>query len=233
MSNASTLPVLTVKGLSFKINKRQILSEIHFEALRGKTLAIVGHNGAGKTTLFHILLGLKFQKTGEVLLDGKSNLDPNSRAKLGYVPERPYFNLEISFRSFLVFHSSLAGLRGLDLNKEIQRVALVVGLADYLDEALKTFSKGMLQKALLAQSMLGNPEIMILDEPMSGLDVDARLNIRNQIIAFKEEGKTLIFSSHALEDVERLADQVLILDSGKIKFYGSVSEWKASLGGAK
>jgi ABC-2 type transport system ATP-binding protein len=219
--------ILSVKDIHFSLKKRKLLEQIDFKVPKGIVFAVVGHNGAGKTTLFHLLLGLKFQNKGEITLLGKSNFDHESRAKLGYVPERPYLNLEYSFRSFLSYHANLLAIPRVKRSSEITKVALAVGLENHLKQGLSTFSKGMLQKALLAQALLGDPELLILDEPMSGLDPDSREAVRKLMNQLKKAGKTLIFSSHALEDVEQLADQVLILEKGKIEFLGSVAEWKA------
>jgi len=217
---------LSVVNLRFSIRKRLILDQINFEVPKGCVFAVVGHNGAGKTTLFHILLGLKIQSKGQIVILGKQNLDHRSRAKLGYVPERPYLDLSSNLRDFLLFHANLMGISYQKRDEEIKNAAQSVGLLENLNQELSTFSKGMLQKTLIAQATLGNPEILILDEPMSGLDPEAREAVRHQIISLKNLGKTLIFSSHALEDVGLLADQVLIIKSGKIEFLGSVSQWK-------
>jgi ABC-2 type transport system ATP-binding protein len=219
---------VSVKDLRFSIRKKPILEQINFDVPKACVFAVVGHNGAGKTTLFHVLLGLKIQNAGDVQLWGKSNLDPSSRAELGYVPERPYLNLERSFKSVLSFHASLMGVAYRDRKAAVLKAAESVGLEKHLSQDLSTFSKGMLQKALLAQAVLGDPQILILDEPMSGLDPEARESVRKTVLSLKQSGKTLIFSSHALEDVEQLADRVMIIKAGKIEFLGSVAEWKAS-----
>jgi ABC-type multidrug transport system ATPase subunit len=108
-----------------------------------------------------------------------------------------------------------------------EKVAEEVGLAGHLDEGLSTFSKGMLQKAVLAQAALGDPEIKVLDEPMSGLDPESREVVKRQIQKWREAGKTIVFSSHVMEDVELLADEVLILEDGEVRFRGTVDEWRA------
>ena len=218
---------LSVKSLSFAIRKRQILKHLEFQVRPGTVFAVVGHNGAGKTTLFHLILGLKIQTAGDIQLLGKSNLDFSSRKKLGYVPERPYLHLEQTLRAMLNFHATLAGLTGMKKKAEVERVAKDVGLSTHLDFALSSFSKGMLQKSLIAQASLGEPDLYILDEPMSGLDPEAREAVREQIMRLKQEQKTIIFSSHALEDVEQLSDEVLILKEGNIEFLGSVADWKS------
>jgi len=213
-----------VVGLEFKIGNKLILDHLDFTIPRGKVFAVLGHNGAGKTTFFHILLGLKYQTAGVVRILGKSNEDWRSRSAIGYVVERPYLNLDHQFGALLNYHARLAGIpRELAV---FEQIAEEVGLKGHLDDVLNTFSKGMLQKAVLAQAALGNPEIKILDEPMSGLDPESRESVKGQIQKWSAAGKTIIFSSHVMEDVEQLADEVLILEDGKIKFRGSVSEWK-------
>jgi ABC-2 type transport system ATP-binding protein len=216
---------IMVKGLEFSIGKKRILKGLDFSVPRGKVFAVVGHNGAGKTTFFHILLGLKYQTAGEIQILGRSNEDWRSRTGIGYVVERPYLNLDHEFVSFLRFHARLAGV---PRQREVfEKVAEEVGLAGHLDEGLSTFSKGMLQKAVLAQAALGDPEIKVLDEPMSGLDPESREVVKRQIQKWREAGKTIVFSSHVMEDVELLADEVLILEDGEVRFRGTVDEWRA------
>ena len=219
---------VAVKNMSFKVGSKQILNDITFDVPKGCVYGVVGHNGAGKTTLFHLLLGLKFQTTGEISLFGRSNFDFNSRLNLGYVPERPYINLEFTLYNFLNFHANLAGITSNKKQGMIQAAASSVGLGSNLHQELGTFSKGMLQKSLLAQAVLGDPDFLILDEPMSGLDPEARESVRQQIVALKEKGKTLIFSSHAHDDVAQLADRVLAIKAGRVDFVGTVKDWEAS-----
>ncbi len=216
---------IEVVGLEFVIGKKRILKGLDFSIPRGKVFAVLGHNGAGKTTFFHILLGLKYQTAGEVRILGKSNEDWRARAAVGYVVERPYLNLDHEFGSLLTYHARLAGVPR--DRTTFEQIAGEVGLSGHLDDSLSTFSKGMLQKAVLAQAALGNPEIKVLDEPMSGLDPESREAVKAQIQKWSEAGKTIIFSSHVMEDVEQLADEVLILEDGEIRFRGTVSEWRA------
>jgi ABC-2 type transport system ATP-binding protein len=217
---------LEVSEVSLRLGKRLILDEIDFRIRKGTVFAVVGHNGAGKTSLFQTILGLKIQNKGFVLLMGESSLDIKSRRNLGYVPERPYFKLNWTLKSFLRFHAELLELSAQKLIAEIHRVAKEVELEGHLEQSLKTFSKGMLQKTLLAQAMMGDPEIYLLDEPMSGLDPEARERVREQVKRWSSHGKTVVFSSHALEDVDQLADHVLILKNGKTEFLGTVPEWR-------
>jgi ABC-2 type transport system ATP-binding protein len=216
---------IEVRGLRFGIGGKPILKGLDFSIPKGKVFAVLGHNGAGKTTFFHILLGLKYQTSGEIRILGRSNEDWRARSAIGYVVERPYLNLDHEFESLLKYHARLAGVPR--KRSELERIAAEVGLAGYLGDSLGTFSKGMLQKAVLAQAALGNPEIKILDEPMSGLDPESRDSVKAQILRWRDSGKTILFSSHVLEDVEQLADEVLVLEKGEVRFRGTVSEWRA------
>jgi ABC-type multidrug transport system ATPase subunit len=188
---------------------------------------VIGHNGAGKTTLFHLILGFKFASRGEIRIFGKLAQDHEARKPVAYVPERPYLNLDLRFREFLNFHAALAGMNGARRQDEVRRVASEVGLESHLDQTFKTFSKGMLQKALIAQASIGHPALIILDEPMSGLDPDARMMVKDQIKKWKAEGRTIIFSSHVVEDVKELADRALVLKAGSVEFLGAIEDWSS------
>ena len=204
--------MIEVKNLSFL----HILDSISFSLPQGRTLGVIGHNGAGKTTLFHVLMGFKFRTAGEFEIKEK---------KIAYVPERPYLSLEDKFRSFLKLHLDLISFPKHQQENEVLRVATQVGLEKNLDQPFQQFSKGMLQKALLAQALLGNPNLIFLDEPMSGLDSDSRDEFKKYLLELKNNGITLVFTSHVFEDVSLLADEVLLLDGGKQVFLGDVQSW--------
>ncbi len=218
---------LVIKNLEFIIKKKTLLKRVSFEVERGSSFAVIGHNGAGKTTLFHLILGFKFATQGEIRIFGRSSQDHEARTQVAYVPERPYLNLDLRFREFLNFHAALIGWVGEKGASEVRRVAAEVGLEDNLNQAFKTFSKGMLQKALIAQASMGHPELIILDEPMSGLDPEARAMVKDQIRKWKTEGRTVIFSSHMIEDVKELADRALVLKAGSVEFLGSIQDWSS------
>jgi ABC-type multidrug transport system ATPase subunit len=196
-----------------------ILHEVSFQLPENKTLAVIGHNGAGKTTLFHVLLGLKFASSGQSSI---------RESKFGYVPERPYLDMDERLRDFLKLHLKLIAYPKAKNDEEIDRVSRLVGLHDELDKKFKHYSKGMLQKAMLAQAMLGSPKLIFLDEPMSGLDSDSRKELMHHLQTLRGQGVALVFTSHVMEDVSALADLVLVLDHGKQKFFGPTAEWRAS-----
>lgn len=217
---------LVVQKLSFSFSKKPILNELTLNVRPAEVFALVGHNGAGKTTLFHLILGFKFAKLGTITLFGQNVLSSHSRQRVGYVPERAYLPVDQSLRKYLKY---LADLQNFDASREedeIERVAKDVGLFEVLHQPMRTYSKGMLQKVMLAQALFGNPDLLILDEPMSGLDPEARAQLRARILQWKTAGKSVLFSTHALEDVEELADRVMVLDQGKVTFLGTTQEWK-------
>lgn len=196
-----------------------ILKPILFSIGPGRTLAVIGHNGAGKTTLFHVLLKLKFNTAGSFSITERN---------FGYVPERPYLDPEETFHSFLKLHLQLISYPKSGFQAEIERVVASVGLQGELEKKFSQFSKGMQQKAVLAQALLGSPKLIFLDEPMSGLDPESRKELMKKLIEFKKQGISIVFSSHMMEDVEQLADQVLVLEKGSQKFFGPCDEWVRS-----
>lgn len=219
-------PVVRLDGVEFSLARRQLLGGVGFEVESGSGFAVIGHNGAGKTTLFHLLLGLKFPDRGSISIFGIPASDPRAREAVGYVPERPYLDLDLTLREVLTLHADLTGIGRSLQSAEILRVSREVGLEAHLGSRLRTFSKGMLQKTLIAQALIGNPRVMILDEPMSGLDPETRETLKGWFRTWKASGRTVIFSTHALEDVGSLADNVLVLKGGRVEFLGTEAQWK-------
>ncbi len=222
MSNA----VLVLDQVLFKVSKKEILKDVSLTLSQGKTLAVIGHNGAGKTTLFHLILGLKFTSKGKIKLFDLPCENPLARMKVGYVSERPYLNDHLTLLDTLQYFGHLAKLKSDVIKAESRKVIELVGLEHVQKQKLKTFSKGMLQRTLIAQALLSSPELLIMDEPMSGLDPEGRGFVKDLIIKLRAQGKTILFSTHTLEDVDVLADDILALDQGTVQFLGSVAEWR-------
>ena len=209
--------LVQVQGVSLTLGKNTILKKISFEVVAGESLGVIGHNGAGKTTLFHILLGFKFQNSGDVFLFGQKAESPGARRRLGYVPERPYFQMEETLQSTLRYFGKLSGMSAENVDQKAESILTRFNLQNAYQKKLKNFSKGMLQKALLTQALLHDPELLILDEPMSGLDPESRDEVKRFLEEWKISGKTAIFSSHTLEDVALLATRVLKLSQGEVQ----------------
>jgi len=197
---------------------------VDLEVKSGEIFGFIGPNGAGKTTTMKILTGLMLPTAGGAWVHELPVSDPQSRARLGFLPEGTFFHDYLTGREFLEFHASLLGLPR-DLRRErIPQLLARVGLAGAEDRQIRRYSKGMRQRAGLAQALIGNPDLVILDEPMSGLDPLGRKDVRDVILSLRDEGKTVFFSSHILQDAEMICDQVAIILSGRIVAQGYIDE---------
>jgi ABC-2 type transport system ATP-binding protein len=191
---------------------------------RGEVFGFLGPNGAGKTTTIKMLMGLIYPSGGTAALFGQPIGDPAAKAKVGFLPESPYFYDYLTSREFLQFYGHLFGLVGRTLSTRIDELLDLVGMTHARDLQLRKFSKGMLQRVGIAQALINDPELVILDEPMSGLDPIGRKEVRDLILRLKESGKTVMFSSHILHDAELLCDRVVMIMKGRLVACGQVSE---------
>jgi ABC-2 type transport system ATP-binding protein len=191
---------------------------------RGEVFGFLGPNGAGKTTTLKMLMGLIYPTSGEARLFGHPVGVPQAKAKLGFLPESPYFYDYLTSREFLAFYGHLFGLWGTQLNKRVDELLELVGMTHARDLQLRKFSKGMLQRVGIAQALINDPELVVLDEPMSGLDPIGRKEVRDLILRLKESGKTVMFSSHILHDAEMLCDRVAMIMKGKLVACGEVAD---------
>lgn len=191
---------------------------------RGEVFGFLGPNGAGKTTTLKMLMGLIYPTSGSASIFGHPVGDPAAKAKLGFLPESPYFYDYLTSREFLGFYGHLFGLWGSNLAKRVDELLELVGMAHARDLQLRKFSKGMLQRVGIAQALINDPELVVLDEPMSGLDPVGRKEVRDLILRLKEAGKTVMFSSHILHDAELLCDRVAMILKGKLVACGQVTD---------
>ena len=189
---------------------------------RGEIFGLLGPNGAGKTTTLKLMLGLLRPDRGRVSLLGRSCDDPAARARVGFLPENPYFYDYLTAGEFLDFYGRLQGMPSTERTKRVSAALARVGLAGRDRVALRKFSKGMTQRLGLAQAIQHEPELVILDEPMSGLDPVGRREVRDLILSLREEGRTVFFSSHILQDAELLCDRAVILRDGRVRWSGDV-----------
>ncbi|GHV11387.1 hypothetical protein AGMMS49938_01980 [Fibrobacterales bacterium] len=209
----------------FWLSKKKSLFGISLTVQKGEIFGFIGPNGAGKSTTIKILAGLLRRDSGSVLILGKDPTLTESRIKLGYLPEQPYFYDSLSGYELLKFYGGLSGLKGDLLEERINwALQLVNADADWIHRRLRTYSKGMQQRVGLAQAILHKPELLILDEPMSGLDPLGRRDVRNAILTLHSEGSTVFYSSHILSDVEEISSRVAMIIDGKIKHIGTVNE---------
>jgi ABC-2 type transport system ATP-binding protein len=203
--------VEAVKGTSFKVK-------------RGEIFGLLGPNGAGKTTTIKAILRLIFPTEGEIRIFGRSADDREAAKRVGYMPENPYVYQYLKPLEFLDLCGRLVGIPKTDRRARSEEMIDKVGLRDAMDRPIGKFSKGMMQRIGLAQALLHDPELLILDEPMSGLDPIGRKEVRDLLLEQRERGKTLLFTSHILSDVELLCDRVVIMQQGEITSEGQVHD---------
>ena len=202
----------------------EAVRDVSLEVKSGEIFGFIGPNGAGKTTTIKILTGLVMKTAGEAWIRDVPVGDPNSRARLGFLPEGTFFHDYLSATEFLDFHGALLGIPKELRRERIPKLLERVGISHAADRQIRGYSKGMRQRAGLAQALIGDPDIVILDEPMSGLDPLGRKDVRDVILSLRDEGKTVFFSSHILEDAEVICDQVAIILSGRIVRQGYLDE---------
>ncbi len=203
----------------------RVLSDLSFSVARNEIVGFLGPNGAGKTTTIKILNRLAFPDSGRITVFGEEvGRRPETRRRIGFMPEHPYFYEYLTGSEFLNLCGHLNGMRRNEIADRSGEMLSRVGLADAGSTAIRKYSKGMMQRLGLAQALLHDPELVILDEPMSGLDPMGRMEVRNLIREMKSSGKTVFFSSHIISDVEALCDRVIMLHRGRKVAEGTVDE---------
>ena len=215
----------------FLMKPKLALKDVSFSVEPGQVYGFIGPNGAGKSTTIKVLTGLLNYDSGKVLVNGISPRDVKSRRYIGYSPEQPYFYDYLTGRELLRFYGTLVGLDGAELDKRIGwALDLLHANKDWIDRRLRSYSKGMMQRVGIAQAILGKPKLLILDEPMSGLDPMGRRDVREAIQQLNRDGVTIFYSSHLLSDVESISDKVAMIVDGKIVREGTVDEITESCG---
>lgn len=198
--------------------KKKVLAvnDLSIEVARGEVFGLVGPNGAGKSTTIRMLLGLIRPTSGEIAFRGKPLAQAAIQREIGYLPENPYLYDHLTLRELLRFCASTSGLTGPGCERRIDQLLEKVDMDRAANRQLRTFSKGMLQRAGVCFALLHDPSVVILDEPMSGLDPLGRKMVFDLVMELKGEGKTIFFCSHILSDVERLCDRIGILVGGRL-----------------
>lgn len=203
----------------FWMQKKEILKGVSFRVQEAQTTGFIGVNGSGKTTSLKCILEFIFPEKGEISFFGKGQLNSDIRKDIGYLPERPYLYDFLTAGEFLKYHWNLSG-GGSGFDQAAQAVLSKVNLRGVEGKRLRTFSKGMLQRIGMAQALLRQPKFLILDEPMSGLDPDGRILIKEIIRDEQKRGTTVFFSSHLLSDMEELCKDVVVIDAGEVLYQG-------------
>ena len=204
--------------------KYRAVDDISFSVKKGEIVGFIGPNGAGKTSVIKALLGFTPTPLGTCYILGIPCSDPGSRKQVGYMPEISYYPKYLTLSEFLHTCAAVSGIPSKLRDEAVRSVAQRVGMEDHLRTRLSSFSKGMLQQAGFAQALVHNPAILILDEPMSGLDPVARMRMRHLLADLRDEGKTILFSSHELSEIELVADRIILMNKGRLLYEGSVTE---------
>jgi ABC-2 type transport system ATP-binding protein len=210
---------------------KRALQPLHLTVEEGEVFGFLGPNGAGKTTTLKMLMGLVFPTTGTARILGRDWRDPEVKAQIGFLPEQPYFYDYLTAHELLNYYAQLSGVPAQDRKRRIDEVLSRVGLTDVKGLQLRKFSKGMLQRAGIAQAILHRPKLVFFDEPMSGLDPLGRREVRDLMEQLKQEGTTVFFSTHILSDAEALCDRVAIIHKGELRGVGAVADLTASVQG--
>ncbi len=210
----------------WKMQNIQVLKNVSFKIEHQSIVGFLGANGSGKTTTIKCLLGLLKCQSGELKIFDKPHLHREVKETLGYLPERPFFYDYLTASEFLKFYGQISGLGLKTLNKRSDELLELVGLTHAKKLYLKQFSKGMLQRIGMAQALIHRPRLLILDEPLSGLDPDGRRQLVNIIQnTFDNENTSIFFSSHLLDDIDRLCQSLVVIKKGQVHFNGPKTEF--------
>ena len=223
--------IVRVSGLvkdfrpGFGLRRKRVLHGISFSVRQGEIFGFIGPNGAGKTTTLKVLMGLIRPSAGRAEILGHDVRETAFRRHVGFLPENPWFYDFLTGREFLRFYARVSGVARGPREARITELLAKVGLADAGDQRLRTYSKGMLQRVGIAQALVHDPDVVFLDEPMSGLDPIGRKEIRDLILRLHAEGKTVFMNTHILSDVEMICHRVAIIVRGRIRYEGSIDEF--------
>jgi len=224
------MAVLELSGISksyrthLSLRKYWILRDLTLSVREGEIFGFIGTNGAGKTTTIKLAIGLIFPDGGTIRIFGEDARRVGLRRRIGFLPENPYFYDYLTGVEFLDFHARLFGLGSQERRRRVQDLLERVGLGNRGDRQLRHYSKGMLQRIGLAQALINDPDLVILDEPMSGLDPIGRREVRDIILDLKARGRTVFFSTHILSDTETICDRVGMLVRGTLKAVGAIDD---------
>lgn len=222
--------VVCVEGLvkrfrpGLGLRSKRVLDGVTFRVRRGEIFGFVGPNGAGKTTTLKILMGLIRPSEGNATILGHDVRETEFRRHVGFLPEAPYFYDFLTGREVLEFYARVCGVPRARRRARVDQLLAWVGLSNAGDARLRTYSKGMLQRVGIAQALVHDPQVVFLDEPMSGLDPIGRKEIRDLVLRLQTEGKTVFMNTHILSDVEMLCDRVAMIVQGRIVWEGSPHE---------
>ena len=208
--------VITIDHVCKSYGACKAVSDLTLSLNAGEILGFLGTNGAGKTTTIKMLLGFFPPDTGQISVFGQNPSDAHTRQRVGFMPETAYYYPYLNIYELLSFYGGLCGMPSALIRQRTEELIVATGLENAGTRLLKTYSKGMLQRAGIAQAILHDPDLLILDEPFTGLDPLARIHLRDLILDLKARGKTILFSSHELSEAELMCDRIAIMKAGAL-----------------
>ncbi len=224
--NSLSEPVVSIKDLRMNYGEKQVLNGINLEIHSGQIIGYIGPNGAGKSTTVKILLGILEGFRGEVKVFGEdiSTGSIEYKKRIGYVPETAEMYDNLTAQEYLTFIGEIYGMDFESVNSKAQKLISLFGIGEAYTARISSFSKGMKQKVLIIASLLHNPDILFFDEPLSGLDANSVMVFKEIITELAAEGKTIFYSSHIMEVVEKISDRIILINAGQIVADGTFSE---------
>lgn len=219
-------PIITIRNLSKQYGDKTVLNNINLDVYPGQIIGYIGPNGAGKSTTVKILTGVIQDYDGDITVLGQSLADNliDIKKKIGYIPELTELYDLLTPREYLSFIGKLYHLEDDVIESRGIKMLNTLGLGDNIDQRMDSFSKGMRQKVLITSGLMHNPSIVILDEPLSGLDANAVIMIKELLQVLKQEGKTIFYCSHMMDVVEKVSDRIVLIDKGAIVADGTIEE---------
>lgn len=220
--------VLEIINLRKSFGHKDVLKGINLTINKGQIIGYIGPNGAGKSTTVKLIMGLITGYTGEIKIFGEdiSKIDESYKKNIGYVPEVPDIYDSLTGKEYLTFIGQLYGIDYNNVNEKAKKLMEILGILDSYERRISSYSKGMKQKLILISSLIHNPEILFLDEPLSGLDANSVMIIKEILSHLAKEGKTIFYSSHIMEVVEKISDRIILINDGEIVADGNFEDLK-------
>ncbi len=227
--------VIQIRNLNKSYGSNQVLKDINLDIYKGEIIGYIGPNGAGKSTTVKVMLGLVGEYSGDVKILGSDirNGDIKYKGKIGYVPETSEIYENLTAREYLTFIGELYGMEYDEVDIRAEKLMSLFGIKEVYDNRMTSYSKGMKQKVLIISSLLNNPDILFLDEPLSGMDANSVMVFKEVLAELAKEGKTIFYSSHIMEVVEKLSSRIILINNGSIVADGTFEDLKSkSLSGS-
>lgn len=223
--------VIKIRNLNKYYGSNRVLKDINLDIQKGEIIGYIGANGAGKSTTVKIMLGLIEEYSGNVEIFGENIVENpvNYKKRIGYIPETADMYENLTPREYLTFIGSLYGMSYDEVDEKALKVMELFGIKDVYDGRINSFSKGMKQKILIIASLINDPDILFLDEPLSGIDANSVLVFKEVLKELAKKGKTIFYSSHIMEVVEKLSDRIILLNDGQIVADGNMESLNTEL----